>query len=116
MGSKKFVVDKKNCKFYLFVNNSLVSETGYNIENPDKWFDFNYITLFNLKTFEKHQHKGYAKCLLKQIFKYVKNTFEVNTISILLEKDNYKAANLYFSLGFQVYMNYGDSFTLIKKL
>lgn len=112
----KFVVNKSKNKFQLFINNILVSETGFNIIQPDKWFDEKYVILFDLKTFEKFQGKGYAKFLLKKVFNYIRNELKLNIISLIVYKDNYKAVNLYFNCWFQIFCEYDDSYSLIKKL
>lgn len=112
---KKFQVNKN--KFKLFVNNQLVAETGYNIEEPpDKFFNEKYLTLFNLKTFEQFQNRGYAKYLIQQIFIYTKNNLNLNLISLIVDKNNPKAYNLYINTGFEIFMEYEDSYALIKKL
>ena len=59
----------------------MVAHTGFEIEKSDKWFNQKYLTLFELKTEEEHQRKGYAKYLLEQIFNYVKNELKINIIS-----------------------------------
>ena len=114
LDDKKFIIFKN--EFRLSVNNVVVSKTGYNIEEPDKWFNEKYVTLYDLKTFEKFKGKGYAKSLLNQIFKYVKNKLNLNIISLIVYKDNEKAMKLYFKMGFEVFMEYDDSYSLIKKL
>lgn len=111
---KIFTVSKN--KFRLYLDKTLVSETGFNIIQPDKWFDQKYIILFEFKTVEKYQGKGFAKYLLEQIFKYVKNEFKLNIISLVVYKDNYKALNLYINNGFEIFFDYDDSYSLIKKL
>jgi ribosomal protein S18 acetylase RimI-like enzyme len=117
---KKFVIDKKNYKFKLFLDDILVSESSFRIEHPDKWFNEKYVTIHDLKTVENFQGKGYAKYLLEQIFNYVKNELKINIITLLVYKNNYKAVNLYLKCGFEVYQDYDDnknqSFILIKKL
>jgi len=109
-----FVVDKN--KFKLFLGNSLVSETGFNIESPDKWFNKKYVTLHDLKTIKKFQGKGYSKHLLRKIFEYVKDKLDINLIALIVDKDNKKALNLYLHNGFEIFKEYDDSFSLIKKL
>lgn len=111
---KRFVVKKH--KFQLFVGNILVSESGFNINQPDKWFNQKYVILFELKTVEKFQGKGFAKYLLDQIFNYVKNDLKLNIISLIVYKDNDKALNLYINCGFYFYVDYDNSYSLIKKL
>ncbi len=112
----KFVVDKKNNKFKLFLGNILVSESGFNIENKDKWFEQKYVIIHDFKTVEKFKGKGFAKYLLEQIFNYVKYELKFNIISLIVYKDNYKALNLYINNGFEIYIDYEDSYSLIKKL
>lgn len=111
---KRFVIDKN--KFQLFLNDILVAETGFNIENPDKWFEQKYVIIHDFKTFEKFQGKGFAKYLLDQIFNYVKNELKLNIITLIVYKNNYKAVNLYFNCGFEIFIEYDDSYSLIKKL
>jgi ribosomal protein S18 acetylase RimI-like enzyme len=112
----KFIIDKKNFKFKLFLQNVLVSETSFTIEEYDDWFNEKYVTLFDLKTYENFRNRGYAKYLLNKIFEYVKNILNLNIITIIVYKNNYKALNLYSNLGFNIYIEYDDSFSLIKKL
>jgi len=59
---EKFTVTKN--KFKLFIDNNLVSEANFTIEQPDKWFNKKYATLYNLKTFKKFRNQGFAKKLL----------------------------------------------------
>ena len=66
LDDKTFIILKN--EFRLSVNNVVVSKTGYNIEEPDKWFNEKYVTLYDLKTFEMFKGKGYAKSLLNQLF------------------------------------------------
>jgi ribosomal protein S18 acetylase RimI-like enzyme len=111
---KKFIVGPN--KFQLFVGNILVAETGFNIETPDEWFDEKYVTLYDLKTFEKFRGQGFAKYLVEQIFVYVTNELHVTIITLILEKTNVKATNLYFKCGFEIFMEYDTSYCLIKRL
>lgn len=116
---KRFVVDKKNYKFQLFLGKNLISETGFSIEQPDEWFNQKYTTLFDLKTVKEYQGKGLAKYLLNQIFDYIKNNLKLNIITLTVYKNNYKAVNLYFNSGFEIYQDFDNEepcFTLIKKL
>lgn len=113
---KRFVIDEKNHKFELFSNDDLVSESYFTIEKPDEWFDENYLTIYDLKTIENFQGKGFAKYLLNRIFDYVKNELEFNIITLVVYKDNEKAINLYLNSGFEIYLEYDDSYSLIKKL
>lgn len=110
----KFIIDKN--KFQLFLDDILIAESGFNIEEPDEWFNEKYVTIYDLKTIEKFQGKGYAKYLLEKIFDYVKNELKINIITLIVYKDNYKASNLYFKTGFEIFMEYDDSYSLIKKL
>jgi len=100
----------------LFLGDILVSESGFEIMNPDKWFDEKYVTLYDLKTLEKFQGRGFAKYLLDQIFKYVKNKLYINIIALIVDKNNYKAVNLYLNRGFEINIEYDTSYSLVKKL
>lgn len=111
---KKFIIDKNN--FQLFLGDILVSESGFSIEQPDKFFDQKYLTLYNIKTDENFQGKGFAKYMLEQIFNYAKNILKINIITLIVYKNNTKAVNLYFNIGFEIYIDYDDSYSLIKKL
>lgn len=115
MLEKKFVI---NNNFQLFLVDTLVSESGFNIESSDTWFNEKYVTLHNLKTFNKFKRKGFAKYLLEQIFNYVKNTLNINIITLIVYKNNIKATNLYFNSGFEIYIEYEDiaAYSLIKNL
>jgi ribosomal protein S18 acetylase RimI-like enzyme len=112
--TKIFTVSKN--KFRLYLDKNLVTETGFKIVQPDKYFDQQYIILFELKTIEKYQGKGFAKYLLQEICDYVKNELKLNIISLIVYKDNFKALNLYLNNGFEIYFDYDDSYSLIKKL
>ena len=111
---KRFVIDKN--KFKLFLGDILISKSGFNIEPPDKWFNKEYVTLFNIKTVEKFQGKGFAKFLLDKIFNYVKNELNINIITLIVYKNNIKAVNLYLRNGFEIYLEYDESYSLIKRL
>ena len=111
---KKFVV--KNNKFELLIDNILVAEAKFNIETEDEFFNEKYVSIYDLETFEQFRGKGYAKLLLEEIFNYVKNTLKLNIITLIVYKDNYKALNLYFNSGFEIFMEYEDSYSLVKKL
>ena len=112
--------DKKDLslrhKQELFLNDILVAESYLNIEQPDKWFDDKYVTIHDLKTLEKFRGNGFATELVDKIFDYVKNELKLNIISLIVYKDNYKAVNLYFKCGFEIFEEYNDSYCLIKKL
>ena len=113
---KKFEINKKKHKFQLFLDNILVAESGFRIEQPDEFFNQKYIYLFNLKTSENFRSKGYMKYLLEQIFNYIKNEIKINLITLIVYKVNTPAINLYFNTGFEIYREYHDSYSLIKKL
>jgi len=110
----KFVTTKN--KFQLLLNNNIVTESGFSIENPDKYFNQKYATLYDLKTSKDFQRKGLAKYILDQIFNYVKNNLYINIIALIVYKNNPNAVNLYFNSGFEIFMEYDDSYSLIKKL
>jgi len=107
-----------NNYFKLFLDDVLVSESGFNIEQSDTWFNEKYITLHNLKTYDKFKMKGFAKYLLEQIFNYIKNTLNINIITLIVYKKNIKATNLYFNSGFEIYIEYESiaAYSLIKSL
>lgn len=108
----KYTIDKKQ----LYVDDVMVSETGFRIQVPDKWFDEKYVTIFDLETKVKYRGNGYAKYLLKQLFDYVKKSLELNIITLIVYKNNTTAVNLYFKIGFEVYEEYDDCYSLIKNL
>jgi len=111
---KRFVVD--NNKFKLFLDDVLVSESGFNIEQSDKYIKEKYVSLYNIKTHISFKRKGFAKYLLEQIFNYVKNELNINIITLIVYKNNHKAINLYLDCGFEIYEDYSKSYSLIKKL
>lgn len=119
---KKFVVNKKNNKFELYLNHIIVSECYFDIEQPNEFFNEKYVSIFKLKTNDKYLGKGFAKYLLINIFDYVKNEFNINNILLNVYKNNKIALNLYLNNGFEIYKDYDDIiddesyFTLIKKL
>jgi len=112
---KRFVVNKKNNKFQLYINNIPASEAGFKIEQPDKWFNQKYISLFNIKTAEEFRGKGFAKNLMEQIFNYVKN-LNINIITLIVYKNNITATRLYLNCGFEIFMDYEESYCLIRRL
>lgn len=114
VSNKNFVIEDN--KFKLFSNNILVSESNFNIEEPDDFFNEKYISLYDIKTNEKYQGQGFAKYLMNKIFDYVKNNLNIKIITLIVDKDNYKATDLYFKIGFKIFIEYKDSFSLIKKL
>ena len=105
-----------NEKFQLYLGNILVSESGFVVEQPDKWFNQKYVTIHDLETIKKFRGKGFAKYLLEEIFNYVKNELKLKIITLIVFKNNNKAVNLYFKCGFEIYEEYNDSYSLIKKL
>lgn len=46
----------------------------------------------------------------------MKNELKLNIITLIVYKNNYKAVNLYFKSGFEIYIEYEDSYSLIKNL
>lgn len=113
--NKKQIIVKQNI-FKLLINNNLVSETKFNIESPDEFFNEKYVSIYELETFGQFRGKGYAKYLLNEFFNYVKNTLKLNIITLIVDKDNYKALKLYFGSGFEIFMEYEESYSLVKKL
>jgi len=111
---KKFIIDIYNNKFQLYLGFTLVSESGFSIEQPDEFFNEKYFTLYELKTLEEFQRQGFAKYLLYQIFDYVKNELRINIITLIVYKNNHSAVNLYLDSGFEIYNDYDDSYSLIK--
>jgi RimJ/RimL family protein N-acetyltransferase len=110
------MITSKFKTFKLLIDNILVSECGYNIEDADEFFNEKYIIFYNFKTIDQYRGKGYSKVLLNNIFDYVKYNLKLNIITLIVYKNNIKALNLYFSSGFEIFMEYDDSYSLIKKL
>ena len=110
------MITSKFKTFKLLIDNILVSECGYNIEDADEFFNEKYISIYNLKTIEQYRGKGYWKILLNDLFNYVKNNLKINIITLIVYKNNINALNLYFSSGFEIFMEYDDSYSLMKKL
>lgn len=109
---KDFIVT--NNEFKLYIDKTLVCTVGYNIEEPDEFFDEKYISIYNVKTIEKFRCKGFAKYILNKIFIHAKNKF--NVITLIVYKNNKAALKLYYNLGFEKYMEYEDLYSLIKRL
>ena len=63
----------------------MVSESKFQINKPDYFFDKKYIGLFRLKTLTKFRNKGFGEILINNIFDYVKNNLKLN---IFLGKSN----------------------------
>ena len=113
---KCYMITSKFKTFKLLIDNILVSECGYNIEDADEFFNEKYIIFYNFKTIDQYRGKGYSKVLLNNIFDYVKYNLKLNIITLIVYKNNIKALNLYFSSGFEIFMEYDDSYSLMKKL
>jgi ribosomal protein S18 acetylase RimI-like enzyme len=117
---KRFVIN--NNKFQLFLDDILVCESYFIIEQPDELFDQKYVGLFKLETKIEFRGKGFMKHLLGCIFDYVKNDLNINNILLNVYKNNDNALKLYLGAGFEIYKNYDNEededpyFTLIKKL
>lgn len=47
------MITSKFKTFKLLIDNILVSECGYNIEDADEFFNEKYISIYNLKTIEQ---------------------------------------------------------------
>jgi ribosomal protein S18 acetylase RimI-like enzyme len=119
--NRRFVVDKNNDKFQLFLGDILVAESYFSIEQPDELFSHKYVGLFRLKTNEEYGGKGFGKYLLEQIFNYVKNKLKTDSVLLNVYKNNENALKLYLNSGFEVYKDYNDGdekpyFTLAKSL
>jgi len=112
--NKKFIIEEN--KFKLFIDNNLVAETSYNIEESDEFFNEKYISIYDLETFEQFRGKGYARLLLEEIFKYTKDKLKIKIITLIVDKDNYKAVNLYLKTGFEIFIEYEYSYSLVKYL
>lgn len=110
------MITSKFKTFKLLIDNILVSECEYNIEDADEFFNEKYISIYNLKTIEQYRGKGYSKILLNDLFNYVKHNLKINIITLIVYKNNINALNLYFSSGFEIFMEYDDSYSLMKKL
>jgi ribosomal protein S18 acetylase RimI-like enzyme len=113
MENINFLFDKN--KFKVLVNNKVVSYCYFTIEPPDEYQKENYVTLYSLRTFKKFQRQGFAKYLLNSIFEYTKNNLGINIVMLNVYKDTYKAVNLYFNIGFEIFIEYKDSYSLLYK-
>jgi ribosomal protein S18 acetylase RimI-like enzyme len=117
---KRFIVDKKDYKFQLFLGENLISKSYFVIEQPDELFNQKYVGLFKLETNSKFRRKGFMLYLLNNIFNYVKCELKINNILLNVHKDNSDALNLYFNIGFKIYKDYSHDdepyYTLIKEL
>ena len=105
-------------KFELKLDNNIVSETHYSINNPDEVFDKKYVALYALETNKNYRNMGYMRELLKNVFLYVKTELQIDYILLDVEKDNISAINLYNSNGFEIYKDDKKDkyFTMLKKL
>jgi len=113
-GKKQLVV--KNNKFELLIGDTLVAETKFNIEDKDEFFNEKYVSIYELVTFEQYRGKGFAIILLQEIFNYVRDSLKLNIITLIVDKDNHGAFNLYLKTGFDIFMEYENSYSLVKKL
>jgi ribosomal protein S18 acetylase RimI-like enzyme len=112
----RFIIDNDNNKFKLFLGDDLVSGCGFSIEVSDEWFNEEYLTIYDLFTISEFRQRGYAKYLLDKIFNYTKNGLNINIICLIVDKVNIKAMDLYFKSGFEVYVEYDDSYSLVKRV
>jgi ribosomal protein S18 acetylase RimI-like enzyme len=114
----KFNVE--NNTFKLYFKSELVSESKFQINKPDYFFDKKYIGLFRLKTLTKFRNKGFGEILINNIFDYVKNNLKLNHIFLNVYTNNTPALNLYFKTGFSIFGKYDDDdesyYTLVKIL
>lgn len=112
--SKKFTVDGD--EFKLILGEDLIAKSEFNVKPPDEWFDEKYVILHDLKTLEEFRGKGTGKNLLFEIFKYVKEVLKINIITLIVYKDNPIAVKLYRGAGFEMFIEYDDSYSLVKRL
>lgn len=110
----KFIVSEDS--FRLIQGGEIVSKCGYNLENSDEFFNEKYVTLNSLETNKRFRRMGYAKKLLSNIFEYVKCNMHIDIITLIVDKDNQAAMNLYFEVGFEIFMEYEDSLSMVKRL
>lgn len=111
---EKFEV--KENEFMLILDGVVISKSGFNIESSDEFFDEPYVSLYEVETVKKYRGKGYAHKLFNHIFEFVKNSLEIKIITLIVYKENIKAIKLYNSLGFEIFMEYEDSYSLVKHL
>lgn len=113
---KKFIIDNENGIFKLFLGDTLVARSYFYIEQADELFNQKYVGIFKVETNIAYRGKGYMRYLLEQIFNYVKNEFSIDYILLNVYKDNKNALNLYFKVGFEIYKDFDEYFTLIKNI
>jgi ribosomal protein S18 acetylase RimI-like enzyme len=90
-------------KFELILNDEIIAETHYSINNSDEVFNKKYVALYALETNENHRGKGYMSKLLNYIFTFVKNDLHIKFILLDVEKHNANAIKLYNKNGFIIY-------------
>lgn len=98
----------------LYINNVLSVETCFDINKPDKFFGKIYVSIHDLKSYV--EHKSLARNFLSELFKYIKIELGYNIITLIVYKDNINALNLYFDTGFEIFMDYDNSYCLVKYL
>ena len=78
--------------FILFINDEIIG-----FLNINKLYE--KIDIVNINILEKYQQRGYSKLLMDELIKY-KNNNNIENITLEVNKNNYKAINLYKKYGF----------------
>lgn len=111
------VFKKTKNLFCLEQDGIILSKVNYNIELPDDFFDEEYVSIYEFETNENYKRMGYANRLLDEIFSFLKTNTNIRIITLIVDKINQPAINLYFKHGFKIFAEYDDSsYSLIKKI
>lgn len=97
-------------------DDEVVSQVEFKVERPDEWFDKEYVSVFDLLTILEYRRKRFAKMMLNYLFDYVRDELKLDTITLVVYKTNKIALSLYFGVGFEIFREYGSSYSLVKHL
>ena len=89
---QEFVDNPFTIYFILFINDEIIG-----FLNINKLYE--KIDIVNINILEKYQQRGYSKLLMDELIKY-KNNNNIENITLEVNKNNYKAINLYKKYGF----------------
>ena len=99
-------------KLELYDNGVPVGETWYNLEPKDNFFGKQYLSIYDLFVNEEYRRKGYATKLLDRVIDIAEN-LRIDTISLIVDKNNKEAVRLYFKHGFEIYQDHKERYCLV---
>jgi diamine N-acetyltransferase len=92
-----------SCIPFYFVENGEIK--GHILLDLDELAEEGIISLWEVEIYEKCRRQGFAKKMIKETIDYISRTFEypyVEKVTLLVEKNNEIALNLYKKFGFKI--------------